>query len=81
MNDTKRFSSEELKDMESKNYNLVHDMAFKLDSFKGYEVGYSNPKKGKMIVNHNGVNFLVDIEPIGNGSLEDAMKEYGYVFK
>lgn len=81
MNDTKRFSSEELKDMEAKNYGLVSDMASKLNNLKGYEVGYSNPRKGKMIVNHNGENYLVDIEPIGNGSLEDAMNEYGYMFK
>lgn len=36
-----------------------------------------------MIVNFNGQNYLVDIEPIGkeNTPLSDAMKEYQYIFK
>ena len=83
MENFKKFgvSPEEFRDMEAKNYDLVNDMASKLNNLKGYNVGYSNPKKGKMIINYNGENYLVDIEPIGNGSLEDAMNEYGYVFK
>lgn len=79
-----RFTPEELKVAQSQNYNLVHDMAAKLNSHKGYEVGYGNPRKGKMIVNYNGQNFLVDIEPIatrGEPTLENAMDEYNYLFK
>ena len=79
-----RFTEEELKEMQSKNYDLVHDMATKLNSHKGYEVGYANPRKGKMIINYNGQNFLVDIEPIttvGEPTIENAMKEYNHIFK
>lgn len=51
--------------MRSKNYNLITDMAAKLNTLKGYEVWYGNPQKGKMIVNYKGQNYLIDIEPIG----------------
>lgn len=79
-----RYTAEELKVAQSQNYDLVHDMATKLNNMKGYEVGYANPKKGIMIVNFNGQNFLVDIEPIatkGEPTLENAMDEYNYLFR
>lgn len=78
-----RFSPSGLEDLRSKNYDLVTDMAPLLNKMKGYEVGYSNPRKGKMIVNFNGVNYLIDIEPIGTKgepTLENAMHEYSFVF-
>lgn len=61
--------------------NLVTDMAKKLNDLKGFEAGYGNPKKGKMIVNHNGVNFIIRVEPVQCGSIEDAMKEYDFIFR
>lgn len=84
MTRTDRFTPEELKTAESQNHDLVHDMAVKLNSMKGYEVGFANPKKGIIIVNYNGQNFLVDIEPIatkGEPTLENAMDEYSYLFR
>lgn len=60
-----RFSPETIKEMRSKNYNLITDMAAKLNTLNGYEAGYGNPQKGKMIVNYKGQNYLIDIEPIG----------------
>lgn len=79
-----RYTAEELKVAQSQNYDLVHDMATKLNNMKGYEVGYANPAKGVMIVNFNGQNFLVDIEPIatkGEPTLKNAMDEYNYLFR
>ena len=41
-------------------------------------------KKGKMIVNFKGQNYLVTAEPIdtdGEPTIENAMREYGYVFR
>lgn len=69
---------------ESKNYDLVVDMATKLQNLKGYEIGYSNPRKGKIIINHNGQNYLINIEPIstrGEPTLENAMREYNSIFR
>lgn len=66
------------------NYSLVTDMAVKLNELKSYEVGYSNPGKGRMIINYKGSNYLVEIKPIdtaGEPTLENAMKEYGYIFR
>ena len=34
------------KQLESKNYEIITDMSQKLNFMKGYDVGYSNPKKG-----------------------------------
>lgn len=79
-----RFSPDGLEEMRSKNYAFVTETAPLLNKLKGYEVGYSNPRKGKMIINYNGVNYMVDIEPIGTigePTLENAMKEYGFIFK
>lgn len=84
MNRENRFSVEELKEMRDKNYEFVTETASILNKVKGYEVGYSNPKKGKMIVNLHGVNYMVDIEPIetnNESTLKNAMKEYSFVFK
>lgn len=68
----------------SKKYDLVHKMAGAMNMMKDFEVGYSNPRLGKMIVNHNGQNFLVTIDTLetsGDPTLENAMNEHGYLFK
>jgi hypothetical protein len=70
--------------VESKNYELVTDVTSKLNNLKKYEVGYSNPRNGKMIINFNNQNYLVTVEPIitqGEQTLENAMREYSYIFK
>lgn len=80
----RRFSPSGLQELRGKNYDFVVNTANILNKMKGYEVGYSNPRKGKMIVNYNGVNYMVDIEPIGTKgepTLGNAMKEYGFIFK
>ena len=83
MRDKRRFTDEELEKMQNMNYGFVTNTSTHLNHLKGYEVGYSNPRKGVMIVNFNGQNYLVDIEPIGkeNTPLSDVMKEYQYIFK
>ena len=68
----------------SGNYNLVQDMSRKLNDLKGFEVGHQDPSLGKMIVNHNGQNFILEatpIHPVFGDSLEAAMQEYKYIFK
>lgn len=80
MDNTKRFTKEELIIAEKNNYQFVADISKSLDMLKGFEVGYSNPKKGKMIINRNGINFVVDVEPIGEGTLNEAMKNYNWIF-
>lgn len=79
-----RFSPEGLEDFRHKNYNLVTDMAQKLNTLKGYDTAYTNPQKGKMIVDFNGQLYMVDIEPIGTigeNTLRNAMKEYKFMFE
>lgn len=50
---------------------------------KGYEVGYSNPKNGTLIINKDGVIYIVKAEPVLNydGTLGDAMNDLKYLFK
>lgn len=79
-----RFSPEGLEELRDKNYELITDLAQKLNSLKGYDTAYSNPKKGKMLVSHNCWLFIVDVEPIGyigENTLSNAMKEYKFMFE
>ena len=66
------------------NYDIVTRTSDMLNKIKGYEVGYTNPRKGRMIVNFRGENFLIDISHlsvnIGENTLDNAMKEYNYLF-
>lgn len=78
-----KVSADTVEVMQAK-YDLVHDMATRLNALKGYETGYANPRKGKLIVNYNGQNYLVEVEPIftqGDSTIENAMKEYSYLFR
>ena len=79
-----RFNSEDLEKARKKNYEIVTDMAVKLNNLKGYTTAYTNPQKGKMIVDFNGQLYIMDLEPIetlGENTLQQAMNEYGFMFK
>ena len=80
-----RFNEQELEQRLDLNYSFVTGFARIVNQLKGYEVGYSSPKKGKMIINHEGQNYIVDVEPIVDPdgkelSLAEAMKRFGYIF-
>lgn len=72
---------ERTKDDETANHNLITDLGMKVNMLKGYESAYSNPKKGIMIINQNGQNFLVSAEYIGEGEISEASKAYAYKFR
>ena len=79
-----RFSPEGLKELRDKNCELITDLAQKINNLKGYDTAYTNPKKGKMLINHNGQLFIVDVELIGcmgENTLSNAMKEYKFMFE
>lgn len=84
MSNLNNTSEESLKEVtEGKNYDLVTDLSQKLNLLKGYEVGYSNPKKGIFIINKEGTNYVVNVNPIlkDDMSLKEAMHEFGYLFR
>lgn len=60
---------------------FIKNTAQKLNQYKDYEVGYGTPKNGKMIVNYNGVNYLIDVQALDKRSIEEDMKLYDYMFK
>ncbi len=61
-------------------YNMVQDMSQALNMIKDFEAGYRDPRKGKMIVNHKGVNYLVDVTPIDELPLVDSLRINDYMF-
>lgn len=70
--------------VEAANYNLITDIASKLSVMKGYEAAYSNPRKGKLLVNKDGVNYIVEVTPLlqdNDLSLFEVMDKISYVFK
>lgn len=68
-------------DLKTKNYNLVTDLHQVISRIKNYESAYSNPGKGKMIIKFKDQNYMIDITPLGEGSIEDMMKKFNYIFK
>lgn len=62
---------------------IAIDIAGILNRIKEYRAGYSNSKSGKIIINKDGQNFLLSIEPIETkeDTLESAIKEYRYLIK
>lgn len=74
------FTTEELRKKEAHNYKLVTDVYTKLKNLNGCEVGYGNSRKGKMVINFNGHNYLINIGPIQQGTLEETMKDHSYIF-
>lgn len=61
-------------------YNMVQDMSQALNMIKDFEAGYRDPRKGKMIVNHKGVNYFVEITPIDELPLVDSLRVNDYMF-
>ena len=62
-------------------YNLVTDLAKKIGDLKGYDYAYLLPASGRMLVSHNGVNFLITAEALSDDmSLSDEMKRSYHLF-
>lgn len=74
-------SEEELKVYGKHNFNLVGDLCSKINNLKGYDTAYGDPHTGKIIVHKDGMNYLVDIEPICEGDLMDFMKNHKYLIR
>lgn len=69
--------------IEKKNHEFVTDIHGKINIMKGYEAGFVNPKKGALIINKDGTNYLVEVKPIleENLPLLDAIDMYSYLLK
>lgn len=74
-------SEEDLKIAGSYNFNLVGDLCGKINNLKGYDTAYGNPHDGKIIINKDGMNYFVDIEPIREGDLMEFMKTHQYLIR
>lgn len=61
-------------------YNMVQDMSQALNMIKDFKAGYRDHRKGKMIINHKGVNYLVEVTPIDELPLVDSLRINDYVF-
>lgn len=56
--------------MDDRNYNVTNKVFEVLNNVKGFDVAMSNPRKGMLIVRHNGISFYMNIEPIFNDNDE-----------
>ncbi len=45
-------------------YSLVTDLAEKVNILKGYEMAYTSPASGMLIISHGGVNYLITAEAL-----------------
>ena len=75
-------TTEELAMINYNNHELITDLSAKVNLMKGYEVGYGNPKNGKMIINKDGVNYLITVEPLLNyngKSLDEVIHDFNHV--
>lgn len=74
-------NEEELKRDGIYNFNLVGDLCSKINNLKGYDTAYGDPHDGKIIINKDGVNYFVDIEPICEGDIMEFMKNHKYLIR
>jgi predicted transcriptional regulator len=61
--------------MDNRNYNITNKIFEVLNNVKGFDVAMSNPREGKIIVRHEGLNFIMNIEPIFNDNDEGRESE------
>lgn len=68
--------------VENIKYTIITNIVPALNLFKGYLVGYQNPKAGKMIINFHGINYIVKICFMAENydDIDSAVKEYYYMF-
>ena len=75
---------------DKRKFNVTNKVFEVLNNVKGFDVAMSNPKKGMLIVKHEGISFYVSIEPIFNDnaagreldsrSFEDIVRTHSNVF-
>jgi hypothetical protein len=61
-----------MNEKENEYYDIITDLALKIQQLKGYQTAYSKPKEGKMVINHNGINYIVEFNCIGKADIEHA---------
>lgn len=70
----------------SYNFEFIKEFARLLSIAKGFEYAYSNPNLGKMVVNLNGKNFIVEVTPLvpnegkKDSTLDEAYEQFKYIF-
>lgn len=77
--------------MDDRNYNVTNKVFEVLNNVKVFDVAMSNPRKGRIIVRHNGVSFYLNIEPVFNNneegreadskSFEEIVKSHSWIFR
>lgn len=71
---------------DDRNYEVTNAVYDTLNRTKGFDVGMSNPSKGRIIVRHNNTDYLLEVSPIYNDSekgkqpFSDIMRENSFMF-
>lgn len=64
-------------DIKNAYYDLITDLAKKINDLKGYESAYMLPSSGRILITHNGVNFMLTADILSTTdttSLHDEMQ-------
>ena len=57
--------------VDDRNYETTNALAETLNARKGFEVAMGNPRKGRLIIRHNGTSFFLEITPIYKKGCDD----------
>ena len=52
--------------MDNRNYDVTNKIFKVLNDIKGFDVAMSNPRKGKILIRYNDIDFIVSIDPVFN---------------
>ena len=73
---------------DDRNYDVTNKIFSILNEVKGFDVGFSNPRMGKIIVRYKDTDFYMDIKPIypdlgkpNEKSFEEVMRENHHIFE
>lgn len=77
--------------MDRRNCDVTQKIFYVLNDVKGFEVAMGNPRTGRLILNYNGTNFTVELDPmftdtaIGNAMdkkpFTEIVSHYEYLLK
>ena len=77
--------------MDDRNYDVTNEVFDILNKIKGFDVAMSNPRKGTIILRHNGISFYMNIDPIFNDNdegreldskpFEEIVRNHSWIFQ
>lgn len=73
---SKNYTKEEWEKLEAKNYNTTIEISNMLGKMKGFITAYSNPRSGKILLQHEGNFFKLDLTPVEKVDENECFKDF-----